>query len=487
MKSKLLENYVYNVGIVFTSILFPVLFFPYSSRILTPVYYGKYTFALSIISYFITIANLGIPIYGIRELSRSKVNGENQFKKNFTEIIIISIISSFMSFIIFFITIIYFEKLKEEYILFLILGTSIIFSFSTLDYFFITIENHKRRTIRLLRVRIISMIFLFSLVKKPEDYLKFALIMTLPEIIAKIIDFISVRKYLLFDIKNLTLKKHIKPLIVIFFYVISTNIYLNLDSTMIGIMKDDKEVGYYNVAVKMTKIIIPLITSLGLVLAPRMIEKIKNKEKESLIKDMDLYLNFIFFISIPMVCILFILSNNIVLIFSGKKYLESILPMQIMLPVIIFIPISGFSAGQILIPYDKESIVFKVSLIGLGSNFLLNFLLIPKYGILGAGAATLIAEFLVCIFRFYEVKKIFKEYKMFTKERNIYIITSLLSFIICIFLKYFSKILNIYLEFLFVLIVFGVIYMSTLLIFREYFINLGINKIKILLTKERLK
>ncbi|AVQ27309.1 flippase [Fusobacterium ulcerans] len=483
MKSKLLENYVYNVGIVFTSILFPVLFFPYSSRILTPVYYGKYTFALSIISYFVTIANLGIPIYGIRELSRSKVNGENQFKKNFTEIIIISIISSFISSIIFFITIIYFDKLKKEYVLFLILGMSIIFSFSTLDYFFITIENHKRRTIRLLIVRIISMIFLFSLVKKPEDYLKFALIMALPEIIAKIIDFISVRKYLLFDIKNLTLKKHIKPLIVIFFYVISTNIYLNIDSTMIGIMKGDKEVGYYNVAVKMTKIIIPLITSLGLVLAPRMIEKIKNKEKESLIKDMDLYLNFIFFISIPTVCVLFILSNNIVLIFSGKKYLESILPMQIMLPIIIFIPISGFSAGQILIPYDKESIVFKVSLIGLGSNFLLNFLLIPKYGILGAGTATLITEFLVCIFRFYKVKKIFKEYNMFTKERSIYIITSLLSFIICIFLKYFSKILDIYLEFLFILVVFGVIYMSVLLMFREYFISLGVKKIKILLTR----
>ena len=360
---------------------------------------------------------------------------------------------------------------------------SIIFSFSTLDYFFITIENHKRRTIRLLIVRIISMIFLFSLVKKPEDYLKFALIMALPEIIAKIIDFISVRKYLVFDIKNLTLKKHIKPLIVIFFYVISTNIYLNIDSTMIGIMKGDKEVGYYNVAVKMTKIIIPLITSLGLVLAPRMIEKIKNKEKESLIKDMDLYLNFIFFISIPTVCVLFILSNNIVLIFSGKKYLESILPMQIMLPIIIFIPISGFSAGQILIPYDKESIVFKVSLIGLGSNFLLNFLLIPKYGILGAGTATLITEFLVCIFRFYKVKKIFKEYNMFTKERSIYIITSLLSFIICIFLKYFSKILDIYLEFLFILVVFGVIYMSVLLMFREYFISLGVKKIKILLTR----
>lgn len=74
---------------------------------------------------------------------------------------------------------------------------------------------------------------------------------------------------------------------------------------------------------------------------------------------------------------------------------------------------------------------------------------------------------------------------MFIKERNIYVVTSLLSFIICNLLKCFSKILNIYFKFLFILTAFIVIYVSILLIDKEYFINLEISKIKILLTKEK--
>lgn len=478
MKSKLLKNYIYNICIVFTTILFPILFFPYSSRVLTPYYYGKYNFALSIVSYFVTIANLGIPTYGIRELTKSKMNGKENFKKSFTEIFLISMFSSIFSFVLFVVLIFSFDKLKEELILLLIIGATVLFSFSTLDYFFIATENHKRRTIRLLIVRTISAIFLFTLVKESKDYLKFAVIMTLPEIIAKIVDFIIIKKYLFFNVRKLNLKKHLKPLIIIFFYVISTNIYLNLDSTMLGILKGDNEVGYYSVAVKMTKIFIPLVTSLGLVLAPRMIEKIKNGDKENLFKDMDLYLNFIFFMTLPIVSLVFILADNIVLIFSGEKYANSILTMRVMLPIITFISISGFSAAQILIPSDKEDIVFKVSLIGLVSNFLLNFLLIPKYGILGAGTATLISEFLVCVFRFLGVKKLYSEYKMFTKDRINYIFAFLIPFLICGILKKMELIKNIYMEFILISAIYGIIYLTILLIKKEYFIMLGIKKLK---------
>lgn len=475
----LLKNYIYNICIVFTSILFPILFFPYSSRVLTPYYYGKYNFALSIVSYFVIIANLGIPIYGIRELTKSKIEGNEVLKKSFSEIFFISIFSSSFSFILFLMVILKFNKLKEENTLFLIIGMTILFSFLTLDYFFIVIENHKRRTIRLLVVRIISLIFLFTLVKESKDYLKYALIMILPEIIAKIIDFVAVRRYLFFNIRKLNLKKHVKPLVVIFFYVISTNIYLNLDSTMLGILKGDKEVGYYSVAVKMTKIFIPLVTSLGLVLAPRMIEKIKNNDKTNLFKDMDLYLNFIFFLTLPIVSLLFILADNIVLIFSGEKYINSILTMKIILPIITFISLSGFSSAQILIPSDKEDVVFKVSLIGLISNFSLNFILIPKYGILGAGIATLVAEFLVCIFRFLGVKKIFPEYKMFTKERINYFFAFIISFLVCEVLKMNKVVENIYIEFILISVIYGFIYFIILLIKKEYFITLGIKRLKI--------
>ena len=477
MKSKLLKNYIYNICMVFASILFPILLFPYSSRVLTPYYYGKYNFALSVINYFVIIANLGIPTYGIRELTKSKLEGKENFKKSFSEIFLISIFSSILSFILLILSLMYFDKLRDEYLLLSIIGMTVLFSFSTLDYFFIATENHKRRTIRLLIVRTISLIFLFTCVKEPKDYLKFALIMTLPEAIAKIIDFITVQKYLVFKMKFLNLRKHLKPLVVIFFYVISTNIYLNLDSTMIGVLEGDKEVGYYSVAVKMTKIFIPIVTSLGLVLAPRMIEKIKNKDEKNLFKDMDLYLNFIFFITLPIVGILYILTENVVLIFSGIEYRNSILTMKVMLPVITFISLSGFSAAQILIPSNREDIVFKVSLIGLISNFSLNFLLIPKYGILGAGVATLISELLVCIFRFLGVKKLYCEYKMFSIERINYIFATLISFIIANFFKNLELIENIYTELIFISSIFGIIYLTILLLRKEFFTTMAVKKI----------
>lgn len=113
MKNNLLKNYIYNICIVFTSILFPVLFFPYSSRVLTPYYYGKYNFALSVINYFVIIANLGIPTYGIRELTKSKLEGKENFKKSFSEIFLISIFSSILSFIFLILSLMYFDKLKE--------------------------------------------------------------------------------------------------------------------------------------------------------------------------------------------------------------------------------------------------------------------------------------------------------------------------------------------------------------------------------------
>lgn len=479
MKSKLLKNYLYNIIMIFTSIIFPMLLFPYSSRILTPEYYGKYSFASSIVGYFITFAALGIPTYGLRELVKSKINGRENLKKTFTEINLIYICSSIINFIFFLIIIFSFDKLKQEYKLFLVLGLDVIFSFCGLDYFFIALENHKRRTIRLLITRIISMIFLFTFVKEPKDYIVYALVILLPPLMARIIDFITIREYISINLKELEIKKHIKPLMIIFFYLVSTNIYLNLDSTMLGIIVGDIAVGFYSVAIKMTKIVIPLITSLGLVLSPRMITRIKEKDTLNLFKDMDLYLNFIFFTGIPIVLLLFTLSENIIIIFSGVEYLSAEMPMKIMQPIILFISISGFSSAQILLPSNREDMVLKISIVGLISNFVLNFLLIPKYEIIGAGLATLVSEFIVCFLRFNGVKRLFNEYKMFNQDRINYIWTAIICFCISEVLKQSKLITNIYLEFVLISSIFGIVYIILLGIKKEYFITLGIEKIKI--------
>ena len=67
MKNKSLKvNFVMNAVLTMSNMIFPLITFPYVSRILLPVGTGKVAFATSIVTYFSMFAQLGIPTYGIR-------------------------------------------------------------------------------------------------------------------------------------------------------------------------------------------------------------------------------------------------------------------------------------------------------------------------------------------------------------------------------------------------------------------------------------
>ncbi len=486
MNFKILKNYMYNIIHIFGTILFPLLFFPYVSRVLGPQYYGKYNFAISITAYFLILAEFGTQSYGIKELLKAKYESKIQFKKTLTELIIIGLIMSVISFFIYLVVILNVDILKNEKSLYLIVGIPILTSFLAVDFVFIAMENYRRRTIRLILIKIISLVLIFTMVKKPEDYIIFAIILTIPEICVRFFDVLSIRKYLL--LKGLKFVKHMQALIFIFFYTLSTSIYLNLDSTMLGFIKGDTEVGYYAVSVKIAKIMIPITTSLGIVLSANIVNKIKNKEMKNVYEDIELYSNFIFFLSFPLICFLMLLKKDLILLFVGPMYIKSIIPMVVMLPIIIFISMSRFYASQLLLPLDKEKNIFYISLIGLISNFSLNIIFIPKYGILGAAIGTVISEFIVFNCRLLAVKKVFKEYKVFTKKRIIYIFAALFSYIFNELLCGIVEFENLFFKIFITVLLYGIIYLIILIFFKEYFVTIGINIIKKLFgKKERFK
>ncbi|MGL5051362.1 MAG: flippase [Fusobacteriaceae bacterium] len=484
MKGKIVKNYLYNIVIVFTNIVFPILLFPYASRVLTPEYYGKYSYAISIASYFVAIANLGVQAYGMRELSKVRNDEKIKLKTKFSELFILTIISSLISSIIYLILIFNVTSIYLEKKLFIAVGITIFLSFMNLDYLFVALENHKRRTLRLVVTRGISLIFLFTLVREPKDYIVFACVIILPEVFVKVVDLIYIKEYITLKINFDNVKKHLYPMLIIFFSILSQTVYMNVDSTMLGAMKDELSVGYYSVAIKMSKIIIPLVGSLGIVLSPRIIENIKNNNKILIYKDMNLYLSFILFITFPATFLMGLLAKEMIVMLSGENYIISVLPMRVMLPIVIFISISGFVASQVLIPTNNEKKVLKVSIMGLISNLSLNLFLIPKYGMLGAGIATVISEFLVSIFRITELKKIFPDYEILDKEKRIYIMSSIVAFVVSIIFKKYVEIENIYLSFILISCIYGIIYIGILIFKKEYFIVQGIQFIKNKFLKE---
>ncbi|MEG2847764.1 MAG: flippase [Bacilli bacterium] len=469
------KNYILNIIMTITGILFPMITFPYVSRVLMPEYIGKVTFAQSIIFYFTTLALLGIPIYGTRELSKERQD-LNRFKAILTELIIIGVLGSIISFTIVFIGIKFISKLSEIKEILYILSLQVIFSFLNLDYLFIVLEKHKRRALRALFIRIISIILMFIFVKTYQDYRIYVLILVIPEILMRILDFISIKEYL--DFKgNLDLKKHMKSLCILFISALSVSLYVSLDSTMLGIIIGNSSVGLYASASKMSKVLIPLIIALQTVIAPQLIYHIKEKNKEKVFEKIDIFLDFNFLLGMQFIFLLFILSKDMILLFSGEKFIDANLAMKVMLPVIFFIPVGSFMSGKILISHNLEKLSLKFNFLGMLLNATLNYILIPKSGIVGAGFATMFTEGLMCLLKTLKVKKIYPEYKVITNDRLRYILVGLIVTLLLLFIKNRIEIKSIILNIFFVGSLYGLSYIGSLIILKDKLILDLLNKV----------
>lgn len=470
------KNYLLNIITILTGILFPMITFPYVSRVLMPEYIGKIAFTQSIIYYFITLSLLGIPTYAIRELSKNKNNIE-KFKKIFTELLIIGIIGSLISFILLTICLKYSTKLQENKDLFIIFSIQIIFSFLNLDYMFIVLENHKRRAIRALILRMISIFCMFWLIKTYKDYKIYVMILVIPEVLIRGLDFLSLKTFVNYKIK-LEMRRHMKSLFILFVSAISVGLYANLDSTMLGIMKSDIDVGLYTSASKMTKILIPIIVSLDTVIGPQLIFHIKEKNKDKIFEKINMFLDFNFILGIPIISILFLVSKDIIILFSGEKFLGANLAMKIMLPIILFIPIGSFMSGKILISHNLEKLSLKFNMIGMLSNGLLNYILIPKIGILGAALATVLTEGFICSLKTMRVKKIYPEYIVITKDRIKYLMISVIIALVLLNLKKIIMQHGYFINIILMGTIYMVIYIFILFVLKDKLLLEGIKKIK---------
>ncbi|MCD8338564.1 MAG: polysaccharide biosynthesis C-terminal domain-containing protein [Lachnospiraceae bacterium] len=107
--------------------------------------------------------------------------------------------------------------------------------------------------------------------------------------------------------------------------------------------------------------------------------------------------NIILALSVPACVGMFMLSREIILIFSGAEFLDAIPAMRFMCVDLLFSSLNGFLAWQILAPCNKEKWLFFATIMGAFVDFVLNMALIPSFGTSGAAAATVLAEMVVLL------------------------------------------------------------------------------------------
>lgn len=398
-------NVVMNTILTVSQFLFPLITFPYVSRVLLPVGTGKVTFATSVISYFLMFAQLGIPTYGIRACAKVRDNRE-ELTRTSQELLAMNILTSLLSYVALFFALKYVDRLQEDRALYVIISFSIMLNAIGMEWLYKALEQYTYITIRSLAFKVISIICMFLLVHTQEDYVLYGGITILASSASNIFNFINVHKYIdLKPVGSYHFKRHFKPVFVFFAMACATTIYTHLDTVMLGFMASDIDVGYYNAAVRIKSILVSIVTSLGAVLLPRASYYVENGKMEEFHRITQKAINFVLIVSIPLMLYFTFFAKEGIYFFSGEAYTGSIVPMQIIMPTLLLIGLTNIMGIQILVPLGREKSVLYSVVGGAVTDVVLNALLIPKYTSAGAAMGTLIAEFVVFLAQLLALRK----------------------------------------------------------------------------------
>ena len=392
-KNSITQNYIYNVVYQIIIIILPIITTPYISRVLGAEGVGIYGYVNSIVTYFTLIGTLGLINYGKREIAYVQ-NDKEKRDKVFSEIFLFRAITTSIVIIIYILTLCITNEYKLYYQILILELMAMAFDIS---WFFQGIEDFKKVVIRNSIVKLVSICLMFILVKTPEDLWIYFTIYAVSTLLGNITFWLKIKKYVTVKkVKLQELKKHIKPTISLFIPQIAVSLYTVLNKTILGSLTNNMaEVGFYEQSQKIVKIALTLVTTIGVVMIPRIANIYANGDKQKIKEYMKKTFNFVWFAAIPIMFGIMAISQDLVPWFFGQGYEKVAILLILSSPIIMFISLSTVTGSQLLLSIKKQNVHTIIVFIGAGINILLNILLVNKYAAIGSIISTVIAEFVI--------------------------------------------------------------------------------------------
>ena len=487
------KNQFFNLSMQVLNLLFPILAIPYTTRLFGPEILGEINFANSIVQYFILIAMAGIPVYATREIAKVR-DDANLLRKKFKEITILQIIFTLASIVIYGILIVSVTRFNKYIYIYLFLGLQVISYAFNFVWFLQGIEKYRYAALATFISKLINIILIFTMLRKREDFYIYALITGITMVINAAINMICAFNLLKhfkvsekIEINYKSVKSHLYFIMVFFLSDLAIKVYTAMDQTMLGILDTSESVAYYSMSIRLEKVVVSLITSMAVVMIPRISNSIKNNKMDDVKKYVAMSINIVYLIAIPAVFGVLAIGEEIIPIFLGEEFLQSTDVFMLVSSLFIIIGLSNVFGMQVMVPYGKEkkfTIILSTAAI---INFIVNLILIPRFSYYGATFATIFAELVVTIWMYFEVKKIigsipevFNVIRIVLPSVTFYLI---IKFVIKSFIT--SDILIIVTS----IPIAGMIYILGLIMMREPMIMNGIDMIrnKILIKKSMIK
>ena len=145
-----------NALLTVSSFIFPVITFPYVSRVLGPEGYGRVGFATSLITYFSMFAKLGIPTYGIRACAQVRDDRE-KLSRTVQELLVINLVMSAITYAAFLVCVFFVPALADDRTLYLVMSVTILLGAIEMEWLYKGLERYTYITVRSLLFKLIAL------------------------------------------------------------------------------------------------------------------------------------------------------------------------------------------------------------------------------------------------------------------------------------------------------------------------------------------
>lgn len=395
MAKSVAKNAIYSGIRTVSTMLFPLVTYPYVTRVLLADNLGKVDFSISLVSYFVLIAGLGISNYATREGARVR-NDSAALDRFASEVFTINMASTLVSYALLIVLLAVWPLLHGYATLIALQSITILGTTIGVEWLYTLSEDFGYITARTLVMQIASAVLLFLLVKTSDDYLVYAAITVFSAVGANVFNWLRSRRYATIRIVwGFDVRHHLLPMLVLFGNALAVSIYINIDVTLLGVLRSDYEVGLYSVSVKIYKLVKQLLNAIVMVSIPRLSLYLGNGDEQHYHGLLCSVLHALLITVLPAILLLCLLSNYVVLIVGGESFLPAARSLRFLCLALAPAVFAAFAVNSVLLPNRAEKLILRSTVVGAISNLLLNLLAIPQLGASGAALTTGVAEFLV--------------------------------------------------------------------------------------------
>ncbi len=415
MKEKSIKkNFAFNLVYQLLILIIPIIVTPYISRVLGVSGIGEYSYASSIVAYFVLFATLGTATYGQRTIGYNQQDPEGR-SRAFWEIFILRVGMSFITLGAYAVYAFIFAP-QAGRVVCIIFALNIVNVIFDVTWFMQGMEEFGKTTLISIIFRLLNLASVFLFVKTESDLWKYTLISVGYSVLGNMIIWVFIPRYVC-KVKGVRPFKDIKSILQLFLPTIAIQVYTVVDKSMIGWLTEGyTENGYYEQAEKIVKMALTVVTALGTVTIPRISRTFKEGNIEEVKRYVYRSYRYVWLTAIPMTCGLIVVASIFVPIFFGAGYEKCALLIPILGALTILIGLSNVSGMQYFVPTGKQNVLTFTVVVGAVVNIALNAALIPFYASMGAAIATLVAEFSVTLtgLIYIKRKKLFELKPIFT-------------------------------------------------------------------------